>query len=679
MKEASSQEVMSDPSHSCISEGSGCSSSGNSFKSAAMLGIALSVGASGVLVSQADASAAVSTPSIPATTETFSSDSKVSATSATFSEEGDSQNQVVAYHTVESGESLWQIAQQNRVGLRELKETNALPVETAIRVGQVLKIPASTAAPVGATTELIASITADDAAGIQKLASGNNSENSTSVQADSAPQHLSQLSTDGTASATVIAQAVETPTSQTSVSQASSVGSLQVAERADSSTRSISAQSPDAQSAISIQIADASTQQRVAAGSTTAGSATVVTALATPSNIEQYRVQVGDTLNTIAASFGTTSEALIRANRLANPNVIFAGAVLRVPSTESANNLSRNTPSTSAPSARPLSTSALESKSQQSLAVSNLQRSNGEQLAYLRSTATRPEAARILEDLRNASPEEPVSVGGEQVTAENLLLSAKPAQPESIDPYVTDLLEDVQEIRNEPVAVSEVETTERDATQVASADSVTERRSLLSRSEASIAQPNVGERVALSVESSPSAANSSLLAAAPLSPEAYIPAQRSAEPQVVSPDMPILPSADEFLPEAPNYFDGYIWPAQGTVTSGYGWRWGRMHRGVDVAGPVGTPIVAAAAGIVEQAGWNSGGYGNIVEIRHPDGSMTRYAHNSRLNVSTGQSVRQGELIAEMGSTGYSTGPHLHFEVHPEGSGAVNPVAFLPSR
>ena len=104
-----------------------------------------------------------------------------------------------------------------------------------------------------------------------------------------------------------------------------------------------------------------------------------------------------------------------------------------------------------------------------------------------------------------------------------------------------------------------------------------------------------------------------------------------------------------------------------------------MHRGIDVAGPVGTPIVAAAMGVVEQAGWNSGGYGNIVEIRHPDGSMTRYAHNNSLNGSAGQTVRQGQKIAEMGSTGYSTGPHLHFEIHMSGQGAVNPVAHLPGR
>jgi murein DD-endopeptidase MepM/ murein hydrolase activator NlpD len=125
-------------------------------------------------------------------------------------------------------------------------------------------------------------------------------------------------------------------------------------------------------------------------------------------------------------------------------------------------------------------------------------------------------------------------------------------------------------------------------------------------------------------------------------------------------------------------FSHYIWPTQGTVTSGYGVRWGKMHKGIDIAAPIGTPIVAAASGVVTKAGWNNGGYGNLVEIQHPDGSLTRYAHNSRLLVRVGQSVEQGQLIAQMGSTGHSTGSHCHFEVHPTGQAAVNPVAYLPT-
>lgn len=120
----------------------------------------------------------------------------------------------------------------------------------------------------------------------------------------------------------------------------------------------------------------------------------------------------------------------------------------------------------------------------------------------------------------------------------------------------------------------------------------------------------------------------------------------------------------------------YIIPAKGLLTSGYGWRWGRMHQGIDIAGPTGTPIVAAADGRVQFAAWNSGGYGYLIEILHADGSLTRYAHNSRLLVQRGDLVEQGQEIALMGSTGYSTGPHCHFEIHPAGKGAVNPLAYL---
>ncbi|ERN41192.1 membrane protein [Rubidibacter lacunae KORDI 51-2] len=145
----------------------------------------------------------------------------------------------------------------------------------------------------------------------------------------------------------------------------------------------------------------------------------------------------------------------------------------------------------------------------------------------------------------------------------------------------------------------------------------------------------------------------------------------------VSPDLPPLSSPDEHLPDGADAFAGYIWPARGVLTSGYGMRWGRMHRGIDIAAPVGTPIFAASSGEVVVAGWNAGGYGNIVKLRHGDGSVTLYAHNSRIVVRRGQRVRQGQQIAEMGSTGRSSGPHLHFEIHPGGRGATNPITLLP--
>jgi murein DD-endopeptidase MepM/ murein hydrolase activator NlpD len=166
-----------------------------------------------------------------------------------------------------------------------------------------------------------------------------------------------------------------------------------------------------------------------------------------------------------------------------------------------------------------------------------------------------------------------------------------------------------------------------------------------------------------------------VVATAPLiGPESY---EQPLQPRMVSPQLPPLAPAETYLPKGGAVFNGYIWPAQGEFTSGYGWRWGRMHKGIDIAAAVGTPIVAAAPGTVSYAQWNDGGYGNLVEITHADGSTTLYAHNDRLMVREGEEVEQGQQIAEMGSTGFSTGPHLHFEVHARGQGAVNPVAYLP--
>ncbi len=153
-------------------------------------------------------------------------------------------------------------------------------------------------------------------------------------------------------------------------------------------------------------------------------------------------------------------------------------------------------------------------------------------------------------------------------------------------------------------------------------------------------------------------------------------ARRGTFPVIPSLDLPPLSSAENFLPAGMGGIAQYIWPAKGVLTSGYGWRWGRMHRGIDIAAPVGTTVVASAPGVVVTAGWNSGGFGNLVEIRHPDGSLTVYAHNNRISTRVGSIVSQGEKIAEMGSTGRSTGPHTHFELHPAGKGAVNPMSFL---
>jgi murein DD-endopeptidase MepM/ murein hydrolase activator NlpD len=121
----------------------------------------------------------------------------------------------------------------------------------------------------------------------------------------------------------------------------------------------------------------------------------------------------------------------------------------------------------------------------------------------------------------------------------------------------------------------------------------------------------------------------------------------------------------------------YARPGVGRLTSGYGNRWGRLHAGIDLAGGTGSPIRAAAAGTVVSAGWE-GGYGKAVRIKHADGTVTMYAHNSALLVGRGEKVAAGQQIAREGSTGNSTGPHLHFEVRVGGS-PVNPAKWLRDR
>lgn len=115
-------------------------------------------------------------------------------------------------------------------------------------------------------------------------------------------------------------------------------------------------------------------------------------------------------------------------------------------------------------------------------------------------------------------------------------------------------------------------------------------------------------------------------------------------------------------------------PSRGTVSSSFGMRWGRMHEGMDIAAPIGEPIHAALDGVVTYAGWESG-YGNFIRLKHSGGVETAYGHCSKIDVKIGESVKKGEKIGEVGSTGNSTGPHLHFEVLVNGQ-PKNPEGYL---
>ena len=137
-----------------------------------------------------------------------------------------------------------------------------------------------------------------------------------------------------------------------------------------------------------------------------------------------------------------------------------------------------------------------------------------------------------------------------------------------------------------------------------------------------------------------------------------------------------FPGAASYASDSAPHTTPSIWPAAGYVSSPYGLRFNgtEFHQGIDIAADMGTPIVATADGVVTAAGWN-GGYGNMVDVDHGGGIVTRYGHASALAVTVGQQVRRGEVIAYVGSTGRSTGPHVHYEVRVDGQ-PVNPAGYL---
>lgn len=364
-----------------------------------------------------------------------------------------------------------------------------------------------------------------------------------------------------------------------------------------------------------------------------------------------YRVKPGDTLNSIARSHGLTLSQLIRANGINNPNVIKVNQSLvipqppataqspaqtrNIPNLPHAGNLVASSPSRFPDSLLPVPLSALSSSS--SVEVNTSTQENN---------SSKNDASQPIE------------------------ISITPSQ----DSYTEQLKADIANLEQEYAARPKPGAIEiQPDTQGQSSDPIVGQTLnpewASDRKNTSPAQQTVAQRL--------SDDRSRLVGAAPSNTEQYNDAFRIPVGTNVGPELPPLSVPDNYLPDAPMQFNGYIWPSKGVLTSGYGRRWGRMHKGIDIAAPIGTPIMAAAPGEVITAGWNSGGYGKLVKVRHPDGSITLYAHNSRLLVRRGQTVEQGQQIAEMGSTGYSTGPHLHFEVHPSGRGAVNPIALLP--
>jgi lipoprotein NlpD len=153
--------------------------------------------------------------------------------------------------------------------------------------------------------------------------------------------------------------------------------------------------------------------------------------------------------------------------------------------------------------------------------------------------------------------------------------------------------------------------------------------------------------------------------------KALAPTDAGVPPTVTTPEPASAPTQDARPAQL-------AWPVKAPrLTSRFGTRWGKPHEGIDMAAPIGTPVLAAAPGNVIYAGDQVRGYGNMVVVKHADGLVTVYAHNSVLLVQGGDSVTLGQTIARVGDTGRSTAPHLHFEVR-RGDTPQDPLQFLPA-
>ena len=654
--------------------------------SAVMLGLAISVGAYSLPLPNQSDEAVAAEPAIGEATAgeatAIALSSKLDASAALHKVEAVEQAQAlspsgVVKHTVQEGQTLWQLAHLYRVDAATVALDNGISVGAVLHVGQVLKIPVGDQpAPVAQTASIV------NAPGYY-----GPSDSAKSIVGDSASTSNAQ---DGVVVLNTLKQKQER---------------------------------------LRLSLAGLKSSDKALAASTTkpAMSATK------PSTEASYRVVLGDTLDNIARSHGVSLAQLAQANRLANPNILRVDQLLVIP--QASKRLAGSAPveapimiasanpeqlTLPASNRRPQLFS--QSKSSRSNSTSSSKTSTFQPVSQTEGTIDRlPSVAVLPSQMSQVTTAEqtlpaislnhssivPVAIGGNTEVATASFAGNSSTQGEqpvsnTQQSYVEHLRLEIVKLREKyQDTVSQVQPT-APSTKVASSSLnvaapvnpelplanptklkptryTRALQSQVRQLQASHQQDRRAEMKAAAADLAPVASpdQSQLVATASIGSQNYEPLVRSSIGQMVSPDLPPIGSIDAYLPGNSGKFAGYIWPAKGVLTSGFGYRWGRLHKGIDIAAPVGTPIFAAASGVVITAGWNSGGYGNMVEIQHPDGSVTLYAHNSRIVVQEGQEVAQGQQIADMGSTGYSTGPHSHFEVHLPGKGAVNPMAHLP--
>ena len=620
--------------------------------SAAMIGLAaISMGAYSLLAPQQGDSAVAAEPvATEPALPTASNSSDVAVTSAASEVLPTTENVSTistVEHTVQEGQTLWKIARFYKVDITQLTTANNLGSSAVLYVGQVLRVPGD-----GQSVQLPVS---------QETAESESSDRvailpaePTAVVASSEPKAYAPQEV------------------QPSLKSRQDVAVANLKQHRDRLKLSL-AELKSEESKNASKSAQADLQPKAEAV-----------------GLGSYQVSPGDTLTAIAQTHGISYSELAKINHLANPNLLEVNQLIKVPPAQTA-----STPQSVAASAQIASLPSENARTASGVlpTVPSLAIANSPPVALPTNQVAIPlgiggDAPQFA--LNSARSRGQSSFTGIQPPVNDLQVDSQQ--------YVSSLVSEIVKLREKyqsnPVSFrAKLQMPARVQAPVPASlfsgnarrvnpefkpnrnlESLqTELRSLQSiRKAASRSENKLDGLAAATPKPKPQ-----IVAMASAGSETYAPLVRSSVGKMVSPSLPPLGKPDAYLPGNSGKFNGYVWPAKGMLTSGYGWRWGRMHKGIDIAAPVGTPVVSAASGKVVTAGWNDGGYGNLVEVQHPDGSVTLYGHNSRILVKVGQAVGQGQQIAEMGSTGFSTGPHSHFEVHIPGQGAVNPVARLP--
>ena len=596
------------------------------YGSAAMIGVALSVGACGLLVPQkGDAAFAAE----KADTESLASEPNaasaldpllpsITATSLTTVALKPMTLASSQTHTVQEGESLSNIARAYGTTAQQVAQLNQFSMTSVLRVGQMISLPIATA------------------------------------PADVVP---------------VLAMVPPTPSLPVASKVRQDAAVVKLKEQQSRLKKSLA----ELRSEENPIIAAIPTSQQKAL--TLSGSEAV--------SFSKHRVEVGETLTTIARSSGVAPSELAALNRISDPNTLFANQVLKVPQVKSfqATPQAKSSPVLFTNAKSSSSTIAFNSPANR-VSVPELPQSPWVPTASKTSAqeVDRPASLSIEPSISNSTRIDKLMVevrnlrqkyqGNQVAYAQQTYVVPTTSTANIVVPTVS------MPTRSGSLRIDQRTVNPEFQKRVETAPELAIQSATQNRLDRVIQAPTLPQQTRAIV----SATAPRLIARASSmgSNASYTtPLVQTTALRMAAPQMPSIGTSDSYLPQGKGAMKGYIWPAQGVFTSGYGWRWGRMHKGIDVAGPVGTPIVASAPGVVSYAGYNDGGFGYLVEIDHADGSMTRYAHNSRILVSSGQQVAQGQQVSEMGSTGFSTGPHLHFEIHSP-QGTVNPMAYLPN-